>query len=142
MASDVIYFTVLFLSFSFLSPSPLPYLFMMFAVNGSGLSGPVAEILIRPTTAAATTHTHPHKNGSAFTTSGLVLYFEICTPAPRLTLSFAGRANFLCVRCGVVALLSCWLGVVQHHSYLCPSCVCVAATQLEPHFHTCPNFSA
>lgn len=46
IASDVIYFTVLFLSFSFLPPSLLPYLFMMFAVIGSGLSGHVAEILI------------------------------------------------------------------------------------------------
>lgn len=46
IASDVIYFTVLFLSFSFLPPSPLPYLFMMFAVIGSGLSGHVVEILI------------------------------------------------------------------------------------------------
>lgn len=61
MASDVIYFTVLFLSFSFLSPSLLPYLFMMFAVNGGGLSGPVAEILIRPTTAAATRSTPAQK---------------------------------------------------------------------------------
>ena len=46
IASDVIYFTVLFLSFSFLPPSLLPYLFMMFAVIGSGLSGHVVEILI------------------------------------------------------------------------------------------------
>lgn len=46
IASDVIYFTVLLLSFSFLPPSLLPYLFMMFAVIGSGLSGHVAEILI------------------------------------------------------------------------------------------------
>lgn len=46
IASDVIYFTVLVLSFSFLPPSLLPYLFMMFAVIGSGLSGHVAEILI------------------------------------------------------------------------------------------------
>lgn len=61
MASDVIYFTVLFLSFSFLSPSLLPYLFMMFAVNGGGLSGPVAEILICPTTAAATASTPAQK---------------------------------------------------------------------------------
>lgn len=61
MASDVIYFTVLFLSFSFLSPSLLPYLFMMFAVNGSGLSGPVVEILILPTTAAATASTAAQK---------------------------------------------------------------------------------
>lgn len=45
IASDVIYFTVL-LSFSFLPPSLLPYLFMMFAVIGSGLSGHVVEILI------------------------------------------------------------------------------------------------
>lgn len=46
IASDVIYFTVLFLSLSFLSLSLLPYLFMMFAVIGSGWSGHVAEILI------------------------------------------------------------------------------------------------
>lgn len=46
IASDVIYFTVLFLSFSFLPCSLHPYLFMMFAVIGSNLSGPVVEILI------------------------------------------------------------------------------------------------
>lgn len=70
IASDVIYFTVLFLSFSFLSPSLLPYLFMMFAVIGSGLSGHVAEILIPPPT-----HTYTHT--IPFSSSPFVLHFEI-----------------------------------------------------------------
>lgn len=46
IASDVIYFTVLFLSLSFLPPSLLSYLFMMLAVTGSSESGHVEEILI------------------------------------------------------------------------------------------------
>lgn len=46
IASDVIYFTVLFLSLSFLPPSLLPYLFMMPAVIDSGESSHVVEILI------------------------------------------------------------------------------------------------
>lgn len=54
----------------------------------------------------------PHKNATTSATSGPVLEFEIWAPAPRLTLSFAACANFLCVRCGVGALLTCRLGVV------------------------------
>lgn len=46
IASNVIYFTVLFLSLSFLPPSLHSYLFMMLSVTGSRESGHVEEILI------------------------------------------------------------------------------------------------
>lgn len=46
IASNVIYLTVLFLSFSFRPLALLPYLFMILAVIGNHLSGHVSKILI------------------------------------------------------------------------------------------------
>lgn len=112
---------------------------MMFAVIGSGLSGHVVEILIRPTTTtAATTHTptqEPHHHHHLFPG---VVFWDLHSTSTSSHSFFCCSCQFPLLsmsRCGLAVLqakrsVGCGGAITQLLSSSQPACFCVADTRL------------